>query len=222
MATMSSARIEKYLFIYVVDRDFGFAPNPFHGLCSLATCKPRIRNSASEGDWIIGVGGKRLQAKDKCVFLMKITETLKYDEYWSKPRFLIKRPLRNGSLVMMVGDNVYHKGVDGNWIQEDSHHSNSDGTINQKNLMRDTSSENVLLSNHFYYFGKAAPLVDLDSIGYKNTIGYSKKSLSDKKISRFIQQLEKANTSKLNTVVADPFDFADAVKRVDQVTRKIT
>lgn len=31
------------LFSYIVRWDHGFAPNPFHGICSLATCKPGIR-----------------------------------------------------------------------------------------------------------------------------------------------------------------------------------
>lgn len=31
------------LYSYVVAHDFGFAPNPFDGLCTLATCKPDIR-----------------------------------------------------------------------------------------------------------------------------------------------------------------------------------
>lgn len=42
------------LYSYVVARDFGFAPNPFHGYCTLATCKPDIRATASVGDWVIG------------------------------------------------------------------------------------------------------------------------------------------------------------------------
>jgi hypothetical protein len=48
------------VYVYVVDRDFGFAPNPFYGVLTLATCKPRIRSVASMGDWVIGVGGARL------------------------------------------------------------------------------------------------------------------------------------------------------------------
>jgi len=63
----------KSLYIYVVDRDFGFAPNPFHGFCTLATCKPIIRGNATVGDWIMGVGGTRLNATGKCIYLMKIT-----------------------------------------------------------------------------------------------------------------------------------------------------
>jgi len=53
----SSADLMNSVFIYVVDRDFGFAPNPFHGYCTLATCKAKIRNQARVGDWVIGNGG---------------------------------------------------------------------------------------------------------------------------------------------------------------------
>src|SRR5262245_31415483 len=42
------------LYSYVVARDYGFAPNPFYGFCTLATCKPDIRRTADIGDWIVG------------------------------------------------------------------------------------------------------------------------------------------------------------------------
>ena len=51
-------KMSNYLYLYVVDRDFGFAPNPFHGVCTLATCKPKIRKFAKVGDWIIARHGK--------------------------------------------------------------------------------------------------------------------------------------------------------------------
>src|SRR5215475_1820360 len=70
------------VYIYVVDRDFGFAPNPFHGVCTLATCKPGIRNTVKVGDWVIGLGGRRLNATGRCVFAMRISETTTYNEYW--------------------------------------------------------------------------------------------------------------------------------------------
>ena len=53
------------VYMYVVDRDFGFAPNPFHGVCTLATCKPAIRKGARVGDWVIGMGGSRSQCDGK-------------------------------------------------------------------------------------------------------------------------------------------------------------
>src|SRR5712692_3617380 len=96
------------LYMYVVDRDFGFAPNPFHGYCTLATCKPSIRARAQVGDWVVGMGGARLKATVQGVFAMVVDETLTFNGYWSNPVYLDKRPVRNGSSRMMVGDNIYY------------------------------------------------------------------------------------------------------------------
>lgn len=213
---------EKKLYIYVVDRDFGFAPNPFHGYCTLATCKPEIRRAAQVGDWVMGVGGRRLKATGRCIYLMKVSEILTFDTYWADPRFQVKKAVRNGSPVMMVGDNIYHRNAPTeDWIQEDSHHSNPNGTTNLKNLRRDTNSINVLISNHFYYFGGAAPFVDLSSIGYTNGIGHQKKSLEDANVVAFLKNIEDSYRRDRNIVIADPFDFSHASKRVDQSTGKI-
>ena len=38
------------LYSYIVAVDSGFAPNPFHGFCTIATCKPRIRKTAEIGE----------------------------------------------------------------------------------------------------------------------------------------------------------------------------
>ncbi|MEW6499812.1 MAG: hypothetical protein AB1589_46215, partial [Cyanobacteriota bacterium] len=72
------------IYIYAIVRDFGFAPNPFHGYCTLATCKPKIRNPAKVGDWVIGMGGsKRLKATGRCIYAMCITEKITFNEYWT-------------------------------------------------------------------------------------------------------------------------------------------
>ena len=214
--------MDRYLYIYVVARDFGFAPNPYHGLCTLATCVPRIRAKAQVGDWVMGVGGSRLKATGKCIYMMKVSEILTFNDYWSDIRFQRKKPVRNGSLIMMVGDNVYHQETRSEaWIQSDSHHSNHDGTTNIKNLETDTSSENLLVSNHFYYFGKGAPEIDLESIGYKNHRSYSKKSLGNENVADFIDMIEKHHKEVINLVMDDPFDFSAASKRVDQASGKI-
>ena len=216
------ARLAENLYIYVVDRDFGFAPNPFHGYCTLATCKARIRNVAQIGDWVMGVGGRRLQATGKCIYLMKVTEILTFDTYWSDPRFQIKRPFRNGSNVMMVGDNIYHRNATtGDLIQEDSHHSKPDGSTNISNLETDTKSVKVLISDHFYYFGSAAPSVDLSSINYKNGINHQKKSLGNANVLALVRDIEDKYRKEKNVVIDDPFNFAQAVKRVDQGTGQI-
>jgi len=212
---------ELNLYIYVVARDFGFAPNPFHGYCTLATCKPGIRKGASIGDWVMGVGGSRLSATGKCIYLMKVTEKLNFNEYWQDERFQMKKPCRNGSNTMMLGDNIYHKEND-IWIQEDSHHSLLDGTVNQTNLERDTKSDKVLTSNHYYYFGCEPIDVDLKSINYTNSRGYRKKPLNDSFVMAIIRNVEINCPDLLNIVKADPFQFQHAAKRVDQGTNKIT
>jgi len=170
----------------------------------------------------MGVGGKRLRATGKCVYLMRVSEMLTFETYWSDARFQVKRPIRNGSPVMMVGDNVYHKNTTaGDWIQEDSHHTNLDGSTNFTNLRTDTYSENVLVSNHFFYFGSAAPPVNLPSIGYKNGIGHRKKSLGNSEVVAFVKEIEEKYWRDRNIVIADPFDFGSAMKVVDQSTGKI-
>jgi len=62
----------------------------------------------------------------------------------------------NGSLITMFGDNFYHKDENGAWIQENSAHSNRDGTCNMDHLRQDTNGENVLIAEHFFYFGNSA------------------------------------------------------------------
>lgn len=213
---------KRFLYIYVVDRDFGFAPNPFHGCCTLATCKPGIRKGARVGDWVMGVGGVRLKSTGRCVYLMRVSEVSTFDEYWSDQRFELKKSLRNGSLVMMVGDNIYHHDEPlGGWVQEDSHHSNTDGSPNMNNLQKDTSSANVLISSHFYYFGCSAPDVDLGSIGYKNIRSYRKMPLSNDNVATFLKKIANDYQNDRNVVLAEPFDFQSASKRVDQSTGEI-
>ena len=39
---------------YKMTHDTGFAPNPFHGVLTLATCKPKIRACRKADDWVAG------------------------------------------------------------------------------------------------------------------------------------------------------------------------
>jgi hypothetical protein len=89
------------------------------------------------------------------------------------------------------------------------------------NLKTDTLSEKVLVSNHFYYFGKSAPIVDLVSLGYKNHIGASKLPISNVTVANFIELIEQDYKKGMNLILADPFDFLAASKRVNQATGKI-
>jgi hypothetical protein len=214
------------LFVYVVARDYGFAPNPFYGTCTLATCKPGIRKGANVGDWVLGVAGKKLGKgiHRKCILLMKVSEKISFQEYWDDTRFSLKKPCRNGSQLKMLGDNIYHKGQDEKWSQEDSHHSNQDGTTNTVNLNRDTGTcDQVLVSNFFFYFGDKAIPVDLASINYSSGLGFKKICLSSSLEGKtLIEEIYLKHKHSLNYVVSDPCQFTHSHQRVDQGTGKIT
>jgi len=143
-------------FSYVIPRDYGFAPNPFGDYCTLATCKPNIRNKANIGDWVIGTGSAKYRnISGKLIYAMRIDEKLTFDDYWNDLRFRYKKPIFNGSLKQTYGDNIYHSD-NAIWIQENSHHSLPDGSENLKNKERDLKSNYVLISEYFLYFGKDA------------------------------------------------------------------
>ena len=125
-------------YSYIVARDYGFAPNPFYGMCTLATCKPLIRKHSEVGDYVIG---------------------------------LTPRDRGRGNRL------AYHN-ENNEWMQEDSHHSNEDGSINEYNLNRDTgTTDRVLISNDFYYFGKNCLELPPELVK-KITIGVGQKPLT--------------------------------------------
>ena len=150
-----------YVFSYKMEHDLGLAPNPFWGVMSLAVCKGHIRNNRNLqiGDWIIGTGGKEMGYEGRLIFAMKIERKITFDEYWLSPEFECKRPVINGTLVQMYGDNFYHTDKDGIVKQEKSAHNLNDGSTNQYLCERDARGKYVLLSKTFFYFGDTAPII---------------------------------------------------------------
>lgn len=147
------------LYSYVVRYDIGFAPNPFHGWCTLATCKQDIRARAQVGDWIVGTGSKTQGLGDRLVYTMRVEEILDFDAYWVDPRFARKRPNLRSSLKNVYGDNIYHRGSDGGWVQENSRHSLEDGSPNFGHVSQDTKADAVLISRNFVYYGGSGPVI---------------------------------------------------------------
>jgi hypothetical protein len=165
MLTSNGFYVDKGIMViysYVIVRDFGFAPNPFFGHCTLATCKPMIRQNAQIGDWVIGTGSAAKNGKfnNRLVYAMYVEEKLTFDDYWNDARFFNKRPVMNGSNMQLYGDNIYH--IDSNtgkFVQENSHHSLENGAMNMINYKRDLSSKLVLISKTYWYFGEEAILI---------------------------------------------------------------
>ena len=148
------------LYSYVVDRDYGFAPNPFHGFCTLATCKPVIRRVAQVEDWIVGTGSAYRNRTGHIVYAMRVSEAIDFHKYWSDPRFRSKRPNLRGSRKQAFGDNIYHKDPGtGLWLQEDSHHCQKDGMPNARNVDSDTQTDRVLIGEEFTYWGGSGPQI---------------------------------------------------------------
>ena len=195
----------KYFF-YKVEHDYGLAPNPFHGYCTLAVCKSKIRSNKNLkiGDWIIGISGVKI-GSGKIIFAMKVEEKITFDEYWNDKRFENKKPVINGSLVQMYGDNFYHR-KNGKWIQENSAHSKKKGFENKKHLERDTGGEYVLISQNFYYYGNNAPEVSKEAKKlFHNLRSYTYKDVPKKIIKEVMSIIKKDKVG----IHGDPASWKD-------------
>lgn len=150
------------LFSYKQTHDTGFAPNPFHGVLTLATCKPMIRKHKQVGDWIAGFTSSALTkggvpvGRERLIYLMRVGEVLPLERYFADPRFFAKRASHpgesNATCVQGVGDNIYER-RGGEWIQ----HPNRSHQL--RHLPRDTGGRNALIAGEFFYFGSDALII---------------------------------------------------------------
>lgn len=143
---------------YKLTHDTGFAPNPFHGHLTLATCKPTIRRCRRKGDWVAGfvsdelagnAAGNGVRLKPGAlVYLMEITEDpIPLEDYFEERRFAAKKPdLRSSRPEVRCGDNIYYRLNGGTGQLENDEHGQGDER-------RDLSGVNALVSKRFYYFG---------------------------------------------------------------------
>jgi hypothetical protein len=81
---------------YIVVYDYGFAPNPFGGYCTLAARTPNHQDvQLCRGDWLIGhataARGRGL------IYAMQVSEVRGFDDYFNDPRFEPRRSLFQGS-----------------------------------------------------------------------------------------------------------------------------
>jgi hypothetical protein len=152
------------LYSYLMTHDSGFAPNPFFGYLTLATCMAEIRRTKKVGDWVAGFASKALVKKchaldftiphQGLIYLMEIGEVLPMDTYFHDLRFQDKKAVPLGSCDTMKerGDNIYHQDGRGNFrqLENDNHDAGE--------LLKDTSGKNVLIAKKFYYFGRDCPV----------------------------------------------------------------
>ncbi|MDD5333331.1 MAG: hypothetical protein PHS32_06245 [Rhodoferax sp.] len=142
---------------YVMTVDSGFAPNPFHGVCTLAVCTPNhMRANLGIDDWIVGIAGQGLRSRLgksdqwKIIYAMKIGDRQDLDSYYNHPAYLAKIPKLIGSRIEMCGDNFYRRTPEG--IKHTRQTNNHEGDFEKQ----DTNGDRVFIGTEFYYFGSLA------------------------------------------------------------------
>lgn len=148
------------LFSYKLTNDSGFAPNPFGGIMTLATCKPKIREHKQQGDWLAGFTSGQLNGdavgSERLIYLMQITDKILISEYWNSPQYEYKKPLPHTDRKRKFGDNIY-KPLSGNALSPSDFEQITNISHQADSIERDLSGRYVLLSKKFWYFG-CAPL----------------------------------------------------------------
>jgi hypothetical protein len=151
---------------YRLDHDLGFAPNPFFGWCTLACCMPQIRQHAKIGDIVIGMAGKGGLGciYPQLIYWMRVDQAMTFDEYWSDPRFVNKRPQMPGPKMRIVGDRTYrHEPGQADWqFDRSMHHLPGTTKATSRHADLDTKVDRLLVGKQFTYWGNSGPSVPAD------------------------------------------------------------
>jgi len=189
------------LYSYCLRYDDGAAPNPYWGVCTLAICKPAIRRTAKVGDWVVGLGSKRSPCGDissKVAYAMHVTQVLSMEEYdsYCRKHMQKKIPKWHGrDFRKQMGDCIYDYSQHPPRLRESVH--------KEANRRTDLSGKNVLLSDHFYYFGdKPIDLPD-DLLAIVHQTQGHKSKTNDPYAHRFVQWIEGGGWRK-NVLLGQP------------------
>ncbi|MEE0975962.1 MAG: hypothetical protein UH853_09670 [Muribaculaceae bacterium] len=156
------------MWSYRIVHDKQFAPNPFKGVLTLATCKPLIRRSkeSESGVWLAGFaaysvkdGLRPKKGRELLIYLAKISEVMTMQDYWKE--YPQKRAQKCGEeFEEHYGDNIYDENLR---LVNDNNHGEWD-------FKRDISGKNVLICKEFYYFAPDSRLVvpnEFEELVYK-------------------------------------------------------
>ena len=155
------------LFSYKLNADTGFAPNPFWGVLTLATCKPGIRRAKRQGDWIGGFTSWTLNrdkvGEERLIFLMQITDIIDQYEYFNHPDPIFRAKIPDCArpeFVYHAGDNIYRPLTnrpqdpsDFEQLRNANHWDFDNDFEDECQKIKDLSGRRVLVSSKFYYFG---------------------------------------------------------------------
>ena len=165
------------ILTYRMTYDTGFAPNPFHGVLTLATCTPNHKRAELEkGDYIVGIESNALmeqrKSKGLCkeknnllIFVGEASEILSLNDYFNDLRFKKKKYKKNKCWILRRGDNIYYEdGGMWKWLRGHDHddksitffHRNSLDHLYKTNrhvIYKDIYGNRVFICHRFTYFG---------------------------------------------------------------------
>ena len=147
------------LYSYKMSHDDGFAPNPYFGVLTLATCMSKMRQNTKVGNWIAGWTSRKTATstppgEERLIYLAKVTDKIPVAEYWDK--FPMKRP-SNADEKSTHGDNIYcpdSSSPDGLRLVESVYRRPTD-TVK---IGKDLNGGFVLICEEYYFFGADSPL----------------------------------------------------------------
>ncbi|MBU1215708.1 MAG: hypothetical protein KKA63_10765 [Gammaproteobacteria bacterium] len=167
---------------YVMTYDTGLAPNPFHGLCTLAVCSPNHLNAnLGNGDYIVGVAGAEIRSRLntpnewRLIYAMQIDKRITLDEYYRSSVYKSKIPKRSGPREVMCGDNFYK--LSGEELVHTGESTDHDW---REAIEKDCKGNRVFIGKGFLYFGKdAEPFPETDwATKLKNQLTYKPRGVS--------------------------------------------
>jgi putative DNA base modification enzyme with NMAD domain len=190
------------LFSYCLRYDDGAAPNPFWEVCTLSICKPKIRRTAQEGDWVVGLGSKNSPIGDistQVVYAMKVTRILPIREYDELCRASLGEKIpdwTNSDFRRQMGDCIYdYSGGDEPRLRRSVH--------KVENRKTDLSGQNVLLSDHFYYFGDKPEALPPGLLAIVHPTQGHKSNANEPYVTEFVNWIESRDIEK-NKVLGHP------------------
>lgn len=209
------------LYAYKLTHDTGFAPNPFWGVLTLATCKPKMRLKRDKGDWIAGFTSSGLcrdrPGDERLIYLMHVEEKLRIAEYFEDERFADKIPNPDSDqAVQRAGDNIYRPlrpdaiaPSDFEQLRNPNHWDGSSNCGVGDARKTDVNGQYVLIGRRFVYFGRNALHIpgDVRPAVPTNMSAYGAPTRHEDRIRSFVEYVFEQADGK--QVIAPPHDWPD-------------
>ena len=178
--------MKNYLYCYKMTWDTESAPNPHHGVLTLAICKPTIRRCSQVGDWISGWTAKVVHGKNdriysfdnpKLIYLARVQKKLTFAEYWLQYPEKYPHEIKGMKSLYDSGDNIY-KPLLANPNNYNDYEQVSNSNHTKEDIIHDLSGKYVLVCEEFYYYG-VEDAIDIEKEIFDVTVPRCKKLVLD-------------------------------------------